>query len=80
MTTAFLVYKTDNWHNFNSRNIIAVATNQKNAIALCKRQAAKEHQKIDRDQIFNLENYKQTQGYSGDGEFHFEEVPKNTLL
>ena len=50
------------------------------AIILIKQAAKKEGAKIDKAQLWNLENLKQTQGYSGDGEFQIESLPLNTLI
>jgi hypothetical protein len=61
----FIVYKTDTWHSYNSRDIIGVATTLSNVYKICKAQAKKEGVKLDREQLFNLSNIKQTQGYSG---------------
>ncbi len=80
MAKVFLVYKTDNLHSYNSRDIIGVATREAKAIVICKLQARKEGWKLTEDQLFNLNNSKQTQGYSGEGEFQIEQVEKNVLL
>ena len=80
MKTLFPVYKTDNWHSYASRDMIGIATTFNGAIKLCKLQAKKEGESLDEDQMYNLQNLKQTQGYSGSGEFHFEEVDANKLL
>lgn len=76
----YLVYKTDSHHSYASGDLIGAATSKQLAIELCKQQAAKEGEKIKKDQLFNLENISQTQGYSGSGEFHFEKVETNILL
>lgn len=75
----FIVYKTDSWHSYASRDIIGVATSPAIAVSICKAQAKKEGRAIDKDQLFNLKNLKQTQGYS-EGEFQFEPVETDTLL
>lgn len=80
MKTIFSVYKTDEWHRYNSREIIGIATSEKKAIHLCVLQAKKEGENIGDDQMFNLINYKQTQGYAGAGEFQFEEMNTDILL
>ena len=76
----FLIDKTDAWHSYASRDLIAVAYSLEDAINLCKEQADKESETIDNDQIFNLNNIKQTQGYKGEGEFDIDEVQVNTLF
>ena len=80
MKTIYIVYKTDSWHSYASRDIIGVATDFNIAIDICKQQAKKEHAKIKEDQLWNLQNIKQTQGYSGEGEFQIESVETNILL
>ena len=76
----YLVYKTDGWHSYASRDLIGVVTSKEKVIKICKQQAKKEGEIISKDQLFNLNNISQTQGYSGEGEFDFEEVEKNILL
>lgn len=80
MNDIFIIYKTDNWHSYNSRDLIGVVTTQNKVIELCKKQAKKEGYKLSEDDLFNLNNIKQTQGYAGEGEFHYEPVTKNKLL
>lgn len=76
----YLVYKTDSRHSYASRDIIGLATTSSNAIDICKKQSKKEGEKISKDQLFNLSNIMQTQGYSGEGEFQFEAIKTNILL
>jgi len=76
----YLIYKTDNHHSFKSRDVIGVVEEEKNIIKICQLQAKKEEFVITGEQIFNLSNYKQTQGYVGDGEFVVEQVNINELL
>lgn len=80
MHSVFLVYKTDPHHSYASRDIIGIATTPESAVKICQQQAHIEHEHIDTEQYHNLCNIKQTQGYSGDGEFQFEEVSTDTLL
>ena len=76
----YLIYKTDPHHSYASRDLLGIATTKAIAIYLCKQQANKEHEKFDSDQLFNLNNINQTQGYSGEGEFDIEKVQINVLL
>lgn len=76
----YLVYKTDAHHSYVSRDIIGLATSPKTAVDICHAQAKKEGNKITGDQLHNLVNLKQTQGYKGEGEFQFEHVKTDTLL
>ncbi|HTN09214.1 hypothetical protein [Agriterribacter sp.] len=76
----FLLYKTDTWHSYASRDLLAVCTTKPQVLRLCRLQALKENETLTSDDIFNLHTICQTQGYTGEGEFHFEEVKVNTLL
>jgi hypothetical protein len=80
METIYVVYKTDTWHSYASRDIIGIATSEIIAIDLCKQQAKKESCKLSKDQLWNLGHIKQTQGYAGEGEFQFEVVATNKLI
>ena len=80
MKHVFVVYKTDNWHSYASRDVIGIATTQVKAIQICKRRAAKENKRISKEELFNLGAIKQTQGYGGEGEFHFEEITTNRMI
>ena len=86
MNYTFLVYKTDSVHSYASRDTIAITTDHSEslsflkAIMLCHEQAEKEGEEINEDQIYNLRNLKQTQGYSGEGEFQIEFIETNKLL
>lgn len=76
----YIVYKTDNQHSYASRDVIGLATSKSLAIILCRQQALKEGYILEKDQLFNLINLKQTQGYNGEGEFFFEMMEPNKLL
>ena len=78
--STYLVYKTDAQHSYASRDIIGIADNQHHAVHICQLQAKKEAETISDEELWNLRGIKQTQGYSGEGEFQFEEVELNTLL
>jgi hypothetical protein len=80
MNSVFVVYKTDVHHSYASRDVIGIATSPENAVQICKLQATKEHEKISKQELWNLTNLKQTQGYSGPGEFQFEEMKTDVLL
>lgn len=80
MDNVFLVYKTDVAHSYQSRDIIGVATSPEMAVAICLKQAKKENEEISDMELWNLGNLKQTQGYSGKGEFQFEPVNVDVLL
>ena len=75
-----LIYKTDAWHSYSSRDIIGLASSKEIAITICKQQAEKEHETIDEDQLFNLNHLLQTQSYSGEGEFQIECIAIDTLV
>lgn len=76
----YVVYKTDEWHSYDSRNIIGIATSPMQAKILVLEQAEKENVKISRGEIEFLEETMQTQNYAGQGQFQFEEIETNKLL
>lgn len=80
MNEIFLVYKTDAHHSYASRDLIGVATDFSIAVDICQQQAKKEGEEIESEEIFNLRNIKQTQGYSGTGEFDIETTSTDILL
>ena len=81
MDTVFLVYKTDSWHSYNSRDIIGIATHKDLAIDIVLMKASKEGEATSiKEQLFNLDHILQTQGYAGEGEFQIEQMELNTLL
>lgn len=85
MKTIFIVYKTDAWHSYASRDTIGVCTTLTKAISVVKQQAEKEGDAFTKsdDDVWQLDFLKeklQTQGYKGEGEFQIEELKLNTLL
>lgn len=76
----YVVYKTDEWHSYESRNIIGIATSPMQAKILVLEQAKKENVKISRGEIEFLEERMQTQNYAGEGQFQFEKMETNKLL
>lgn len=74
----YLVYHTDNQHSYASRDVIAVCASFKKAITLCNHHAIKTGYPILSQDVWNLNNLKQTQGYHG--EYDIEEVTINTLF
>lgn len=79
MKDVFLVYKTDAWHSYASRDLIGCATTKSKAVSLCVLQVEKEQEIISEDDLFNLNNINQTQGYKGEGEFVIETISVNKL-
>lgn len=80
MESVITVYKTDAMHSYASRDLIGIATDYAKALTICREQAKKERCKIEEDQVFNLMQIKQTQGYGGEGEFVLERLDLNTLF
>jgi hypothetical protein len=76
----FIVYKTDTWHSHSSHELIGLCTTVASVIAICQQRAAKENSRINKEQIELLKTIRQTQGYSGPGEFLFAEYETDTLL
>jgi hypothetical protein len=75
-----IVYKTDNWHSYNSRDMISIVNTKKEAVKICKLKAKKEKENFGLDQVRQLEDLWQTQNYEGSGEFQIVQYDKNTLL
>lgn len=76
----YLLYKTDAQHSYASRDLLAICTTIENIMIAIKQQVKKEGEKLSNDDVYNLLNIKQTQGYNGSGEFDYEKVSINTLL
>lgn len=73
----FIVYKTDAWHSYNSRDLIGVCTSIDKAFDLCQQQAKKEGCVVTKDEWVK----NQSQGYEGEGEFYVEKINNiNQLL
>lgn len=80
MSEVFLVYKTDAWHSYASRDIIGIGTTLRESFSIILKQVEKEGEDLSDDDKYNLSNIKQTQGYNGEGEFQIEPVNTNELL
>lgn len=76
----YLVYKSDKQHSYASLDLIAVCSNKDQARDMIVWKAQKEGETLTEDDNHCLENYKQTQGYKGKGEFLYQEIPVNVLL
>lgn len=79
MKSVFIVYKTDNWHSYASRDLIGASESMPGAMELVRLQVEKEGEELSKDDLYNLSHIKQTQGYEGEGEFDIEEVTLNKL-
>jgi hypothetical protein len=79
MQEVFIVYKTDVWHSYASRELLGIGTTQAKAIDLCIQQAKKEGHTIPKEELSFLADKNQTQDYSGEGEFVIEPIKTNTL-
>lgn len=80
-TETWLVYHTDDHHSYKSRDLIGVGENKAIAIRLILDHAKnKNGKKINKTQLANLKQLKQTQRYKGNGEYVIEKVIKNRLL
>lgn len=76
---ALIIYKTDNYHSYASRDILGICV-EGGYIDIIKQQIEKEGEKLSEDDEYNLANIKQTQGYSGEGEFVLEWFETDELL
>ena len=74
-----LVYKCDNWHSHDSKELIGVAEDIGTASRMCSEYAA--HHKIKKlteEDYEQMVQMGQTQGYEGPGEFYTELWTLNT--
>lgn len=76
----YLVYKTDAWHSYASRDLIGVCTSVESVYDIINQKVKKEGETLSEDDLFNLSNIKQTYGYEGEGEFDYEEVDTDILF
>ena len=79
MRKTYLVYSTDAWHSYASRDVIGVGTSIPNCFKVIREHIRKYgHDKLTEDNKFELEHYRQTQGRETN--YFIEEVEKNVLL
>ena len=79
MRKTYLVYSTDAWHSYASRDIIGVCTTFANCMKVIRADIKRnDYEKLSDDDKWNLENIKQTQGREYN--YFIEEVEKNVLL
>jgi hypothetical protein len=75
----YLIYKTDIHHSYDSRELMGIAIDR-NPVYMIGEQVQKEGKKLSEDDVYNLTHIRQTQGYSGEGEFQYEEFETDILL
>lgn len=79
MRKTCLVYETDSWHSYSSRDVIGVCTTLRNCMKVIRKHIKEnDREKLSDDDKWNLENIKQTQGRETN--YFIEEVEKNVLL
>lgn len=79
MRKTYLVYETDAWHSYSSRDIIGVCTTFRYCMKVIRKHIKENYRKkLSDDDKWNLENIKQTQGRETN--YFIEEVEKNVLL
>jgi hypothetical protein len=77
----FIIYKTDNWHSYASRDVIGVCTSLKQSIEVINEQCDREGEPhLQGDELYNIQTLLQTQNYSGEGEFQIEKITINKLM
>lgn len=79
MNQVILIYKTDCWHSYQNRELLAVATSKEKAIQLCLEHSADEGNELNKEQLELLNRINQTQGHTGEGEYVLESVDTDTL-
>jgi hypothetical protein len=77
---AFILYKVDNWHTQDSRQVLGVFTSKENTILNTIRHAKSEGEVISSDDQYLLDTIAQTQSYEGEGEYSYEEITLNELI
>jgi len=75
----YIVYKTDAWHSYASRDMLGVGTTKSNALKIVRQQVKKQGEKLSKDDLYNLDHINQTQNYNGEGEFVIEPLETNKL-
>ena len=79
MKKLYIVYETDAWLSFASRDLIGVCTTFANCMKVIRKNIREWKQdRLSDEDKWNLENIRQTQGR--ERKFFIEEVEKNTLL
>ena len=79
MRNTYLIYSTDAWHSYTSRDIIGVGTSIPNCMKVIRAHIRKYGcDKLTEDNKFELEHYRQTQGRSTN--YFIEVIKKNVLL
>lgn len=79
MSSIYLVYTTDAWNNYSSRELISVCTTLTNCMKVIRADVREgEKEKLSEDDKKTLERYRQTQGREEN--YDIEEVNKNILL
>lgn len=79
MRKTYLVYSTDAWHSYASRDVIGVCTTFANCMKVIRKHIKEnDREKLSDEDKWNLENIKQTQGLEYN--YFIEEVEKNVLL
>lgn len=79
MRKTYLVYETDAWHSYSSRDVIGVCTTIENCLKVIRADIKHYgYEKLSKDNKFELEHFKQTQGRETN--YFIEEVGKNVLL
>ena len=77
--SVWIGYKTDFQHSYASRDMICVCSNQATMIEHIMIHALKTGAPINDEQLWNLENISQTQGYP-ECEYDTEEITLNELI
>lgn len=80
MKEVFIVYKTDNHHTYASMDLLGASGTMPGAIKLVLEQTKKEDEQLSDDDMRNLRNIMQTQGYQGYGEFVIVKLKMDELL
>lgn len=79
----YLLFETDVWHSGMSKDLVGVSDSLSGLVEMAHKRALKvDGEKLNEEQVWNLINIGQTQGYMGDniGEFDTQVETLNELF
>lgn len=80
MENLYVVFKCDNHHSWTSLDLLGVAGTQTQMLSLVREQTHREERTLSRECVDELKRMRQTQSYSGDGQFLIQEATLNELI
>jgi hypothetical protein len=80
MASMNLLYKVDNWHSTESKELLGIFYTKENAILHAQKHAKLVGEVISKDDLYLLDTVGQTQAFDDEGEYMIEEVKINELI